>query len=108
MSTFHIKAEDRDGSVRELEIEENPSGNLMEALTDEGYDIPANCGGMAGCGTCHITVSKGFEGLRKPEEDEEFMLDSLPNLTAQSRLSCQVALTSAIDGIALKVLVDGM
>ncbi len=102
MSTFHIKAEDRDGSVRELEIEENPSGNLMAALTD------AICGGMAGCGTCHITVSKGFEGLRKPEEDEEFMLDSLPNLTDQSRLSCQVALTSAIDGIELKVLGDGM
>ncbi|MEL6194061.1 MAG: 2Fe-2S iron-sulfur cluster-binding protein [Bacteroidota bacterium] len=108
MSTLHIKAEDRDGTVKDLQIEENPSSNLMEALTEEGYDIPAICGGMAGCGTCHITVSKGYDGLRKPEEDEEFMLDSLPNLTDHSRLSCQVALTSAIDGIELKVLGDGM
>ncbi|MEM7514282.1 MAG: 2Fe-2S iron-sulfur cluster-binding protein [Bacteroidota bacterium] len=108
MSTLHIKAEDRDGTVKDLQIEENPSSNLMEALTEEGYDIPAICGGMAGCGTCHITVSKGYDGLRKPEEDEEFMLDSLPNLTDHSRLSCQVALTGAIDGIELKVLGDGM
>ena len=108
MSTLTVTAEDTDGDVRELEIEENPSSNLMEALTEEGYDIPAICGGMAGCGTCHISISKGFDALRKPEEDEELMLDSLTNLTDQSRLACQVPLTAAVDGMELKVIGDGM
>ncbi len=103
-----ITVEDRNGDVRELEIEENPSGNLMEVLTAEKFDVPAICGGMAGCGTCHITVLEGFDSLEDPDEDEEFMLDSLPNLTDHSRLSCQLRLTSPLNGVKAKVLGDGM
>lgn len=103
-----ITVTDRDGSKRTIEFEENPSGSLMEILTDEGFDIPAICGGMAGCGTCHIGVIKGFEKLETPEEDEEFMLDSLPNLTDQSRLSCQLPLTQELDGMEVIVLGDGI
>ena len=105
---INIQVKDRDGSVKELSFEENPSGNLMEVLTEEGMDIPAICGGMAGCGTCHIGVIKGIEKLEQPEDDEEFMLDSLPNLTDQSRLSCQLPLTSALNGMEVIILGDGM
>jgi len=103
-----IKVTDRNGSQREIEFEENPSGNLMEILTSEGFDVPAICGGMAGCGTCHVTVVRGFNKLEEPEEDEEFMLDSLPNLTDESRLSCQLPLTTELDGMEIKILGDGM
>lgn len=105
---IHIQVEDRDGSKRTLEIEENPSGSLMEILTEENFDVPAICGGMAGCGTCHVQVVKGSEQLPTPEDDEEFMLDSLPNLTKQSRLSCQLKLTEALDQAEVKVLGDGV
>ena len=105
---INIKVTDRDGSTRTLEIEENPSGSLMEILTEEGFDVPAICGGMAGCGTCHIGVKKGLAQLADPEDDEEFMLDSLPNYTDESRLSCQLPLTQALDGLEVVVLGDGM
>ncbi|RMG26411.1 MAG: (2Fe-2S)-binding protein [Bacteroidetes bacterium] len=105
---IHIQVEDTDGSKRSLEIEENPSTSLMEVLTEEDFDVPAICGGMAGCGTCHIQVRKGLEKLPQPDDDEEFMLDSLPNLTPQSRLSCQLKLTPALDGLDVKILGDGV
>lgn len=103
-----IKVEDRDGSKREVSFEANPSSNLMEVLTDENFDVPAICGGMAGCGTCHIQVVSGFDKLEEPETDEEFMLDSLPNLTDHSRLSCQISLTDELNEMEVKVLGDGM
>ena len=105
---IHISVTDRDGSKRSLEIKENPSGNLMEVLTEENFDVPAICGGMAGCGTCHISVVKGLDNLAQPEDDEEFMLDSLPNYIDSSRLSCQLPLNEALDGAEIVVLGDGM
>lgn len=105
MITIHVT--DTDGSQHELSFEENPSGNLMEVLTQHRMDVAAICGGMAGCGTCHITFLEGGQGLDEMEEDEEFMLDSLPNLTDDSRLSCQLRLTKALDGARIQVLSDG-
>lgn len=103
-----IKVTDTNGEERTLEIKENPSGSLMEVLTEEDFDVPAICGGMAGCGTCHIKVVKGVEQLDEPEDDEEFMLDSLPNFEEGSRLSCQLPLTEALNGLEVKVLGDGV
>ncbi len=102
-----IAVEDRNGSKRTVEIEENPSGNLMEVLTEEGFDIPAICGGIASCGTCHIRVLKGLSNLEAPEEDEAFMLDGLYNKTDESRLSCQIPLVSELGGAEIQVLGDG-
>ena len=78
----------------------------MEILTDEGFDVAAICGGMAGCGTCHIQVRKGGEKLPKVDGDEEFMIDSLSNRTAESRLSCQLDLSPDMDGMDVLVLGD--
>lgn len=103
-----VKVTDRDQSVKEISFEENPSSNLMEVLTEHNLDVPAICGGMAGCGTCHIQVVKGYENLSAPEEDEEFMLDSLPNLTDTSRLSCQLPLNDKLNGVEAVVLGDGI
>jgi len=102
-----IHVEDTDGEKREISFEANPSSNLMEVLTAESFDVPAICGGMAGCGTCHIAVLNNADKLEKPEDDEEFMLDSLPNFQDGSRLSCQLPLTDALEGMQIKVLGDG-
>ena len=99
---------DIDGQKRSIEVSPNPSGNLMEALVDENFEVAAICGGMAGCGTCHIQILKGPADLDSPEEDEAFMLESLANLTEQSRLSCQLPLIKEWDGMEIVVLGDGM
>ncbi|MEM6802346.1 MAG: 2Fe-2S iron-sulfur cluster-binding protein [Bacteroidota bacterium] len=102
-----IQVEDTDGSKREISFEANPSSNVMEVLTEEKFDVPAICGGMAGCGTCHIAVLKDADKLDAPDDDEEFMLDSLPNFQDGSRLSCQLPLTDSLSGMEIKVLGDG-
>ncbi len=102
-----IQVEDTDGSVQTLELEPDPGSSLMEVLVEKDFDVPAICGGMASCGTCHVTFKEGFEKLGKKEDNEIFMLDSLPNITDTSRLSCQCRLTEQLDGAAIKILNDG-
>ncbi|MEL6675717.1 MAG: 2Fe-2S iron-sulfur cluster-binding protein [Bacteroidota bacterium] len=104
---IHIQVTDTDGSVHQLELKENPSSNLMEELTRARLDVPAICGGMAGCGTCHIEIVKGADQLDEMEEDEDFMIESLDNKVDGSRLSCQLPLTKSLDGLEIKVLGDG-
>lgn len=106
MITIHVK--DSDGSQHTLQTEVNPTANLMELLTEHKMDVAAICGGMASCGTCHVGFVKGGEALAQPEEDEAFMLDTLPNYTPQSRLSCQIPLNEALDGAEVEVLGDGL
>ncbi|MEO1448126.1 MAG: 2Fe-2S iron-sulfur cluster-binding protein [Bacteroidota bacterium] len=102
-----IKVTDTDKSEHLMEVEPNPSSNLMVLLTAKNMDVAAICGGMAGCGTCQVAFDKGFEKLDDLEEDEEFMLDTLDNREKTSRLSCQVALTDLLDGAEIRVLGDG-
>jgi 2Fe-2S ferredoxin len=105
MITIHVT--DTNGESRTLELEENGSTSLMEVLVEENFDVPAICGGMAGCGTCHVGVLEGADQLDPIEDDEEFMLDTLPNLVEGSRLSCQLRLTKQLDGARIRVLTDG-
>lgn len=97
-----------DNSLHPIEVEENPSSNLMELLVEHDYEIAAICGGIAGCGTCHIELLKGQEQLDPVEPEEEFLLDTLPNLTPRSRLSCQLPLRRNLDGVEFRVLGDGV
>ena len=106
MITIHV--EDTSGEKRSVEFQENPSGNLMEVLVEEIFDVPAICGGIAGCGTCHISIkTKGDELLPDPEDDESFMLDTLGNRVENSRLSCQLKLTNKLHEAEIRILGDG-
>ncbi len=102
-----IHVTDTDGSERSIDVKPSRNISLMEVLTRENFDVPAICGGMAGCGTCHIAVLEGAEVLEAPENDEEFMLDSLPNYDDDSRLSCQIPVTKELDGMKVRIKGDG-
>ena len=82
--------------------------NLMEFLKGNEYDILATCGGMALCATCHVEVLSGFEQLPEISDDEYAMLDTLPNITPTSRLSCQLKLNTAFPSITVKIMGDGL
>ncbi len=99
-----ITAEDKNGSIRSIELPTDMGLNLMEALKGDGYDIEATCGGMALCATCHVRVIKGLENLLPQGNDELDMLDTLPIIFPDSRLSCQIHITEAIDGLEVKVV----
>ena len=103
--TIHI--ENSDATQTSLQAPTDMSLSLMEFLKGCEYDIMATCGGMALCATCHVSVLKGFENLNPITDDEFAMLDTLPNITNTSRLSCQLKLNKKMEGMVVKIMGDG-
>jgi 2Fe-2S ferredoxin len=108
MTDITINVQNQDGTVTSLVAPTDMGLSLMEFLKGNEYDILATCGGMALCATCHVEVVKGFEKLGEIGNDEYAMLDTLPNITDTSRLSCQLRLSDELDGITVKVMGDGL
>jgi 2Fe-2S ferredoxin len=77
----------------------------MEVIRDNGFDeLLALCGGCCSCATCHVYVAPEFAGnLPAMSEDENDLLDSTDNRNEQSRLSCQVPVTDALDGVQVTI-----
>lgn len=94
MITFQV--EDNSGAVKLIEIPEGISLSLMEVLKASEYPIPATCGGMALCATCHVEVKNGLDALPPASDIELDMIDTLPNATTLSRLACQIQVTENI------------
>lgn len=87
------------------EIQATPGVTLMEAATANGVDgILADCGGSLVCGTCHVIIADAFQHLLPVQSDmERDMLECVPEPRPNTRLSCQIPLTEALDGLELEV-----
>lgn len=107
MSDIKIHIQEKSGSLTTLEAPTDMGLSLMEFLKGNDYDILATCGGMALCATCHVEIISGFDKLKEISDDEYAMLDTLPNITETSRLSCQLRLDDSLDGITVKIVGDG-
>jgi len=78
--------------------------SLMQAAVGANVQgIEADCGGLLTCGTCHVYVREPHASrLPPPSPDELAMLDfTAAPREANSRLSCQVMLTDALDGLTV-------
>lgn len=93
----------RSGEERPLAADEGLS--LMEVIRDAGIDeLLALCGGCCSCATCHVLVDPAFTGLLPPiSEDENDLLDSSEHRCATSRLSCQIPVTAALEGLRVTI-----
>jgi ferredoxin, 2Fe-2S len=93
----------RDGEEKTIEVETGLS--VMEAIRDNGFDeLLALCGGCCSCATCHVHVAPEWKDkLPAISEDENDLLDSSDHRDEFSRLSCQLEVTDALDG--LKVVI---
>ncbi len=66
--------------------------------------IEAECGGACACATCHVYVDAAWvETAGKAAAMEEDMLDFAFDVRPESRLSCQIKVTDALDGLVLRV-----
>ncbi len=108
MSDIKINIQNSDDSVTTIEAPTDMGLSLMEILKGNDYDILATCGGMALCATCHVEIIKGYDELNPISDDEYAMLDTLPNITATSRLSCQLRLSEQMHNITVKIMGDGL
>jgi len=80
----------------------DPGLSLMRVATDAGVDgIKADCGGCLTCATCHVFVDPVWAGrLPPPSPDEDAMLEmTAAPRQPNSRLSCQIVLDEALDGL---------
>jgi 2Fe-2S ferredoxin len=70
------------------------------------YTIPGidgDCGGACACGTCHVYVEQSwFDRLPPMDELERDMLDFAFDVQPNSRLSCQLKVDPALDGLIVR------
>ena len=98
-----LQIETRAGTTREITVK--PAGSLMEAIRDNGFDeLLASCGGCCSCATCHIIVdADSSAALPTLSPDEDTLLDGSDYRQESSRLSCQIPLSDALDGLKLRI-----
>jgi 2Fe-2S ferredoxin len=97
-----IKVVDVNGSEQQLNVA--VGGVLMEPLRDLDAGVSAICGGMCSCATCHVYVDPEWVGkLPAAMSDETDMLRDLTTRRDNSRLSCQIQLTAAVDGLRVTI-----
>lgn len=89
----------------EKTVEADAGLSVMEAIRDNGFDeLLALCGGCCSCATCHVYIDPAFGDKVAPmSEDENDLLDSSDHRNETSRLSCQVQLTSAHEGLRVTI-----
>ena len=87
------------------EVEGDAGSTVMEtAIRNMVPGIEAECGGALACATCHVYVDdKWFEATGGPSEMEEDMLDFAYEVQPTSRLSCQIKVSEALDGLVVRV-----
>lgn len=82
-----------------------PEGTVMEAATANNVPgIIADCGGSMVCGTCHALVSEEWQSKLPEQEDmEKEILEFVPDPQPNARLTCQLKVTEALNGIEFQV-----
>jgi ferredoxin len=78
--------------------------NLLKVGQAAGLPLEGTCEGQMACSTCHVIVAGDWFGkLPEASEEEEDMLDFAAGVRRTSRLSCQIDLTSELDGLTVSV-----
>ena len=92
-----------DGTPRVVDAQ-NGMTVMEEAKKNMIEGIEAECGGACSCATCHVYVDEAWrEKVGPPTEMEEDMLDFAFDVRPTSRLSCQIKVTAALDGLVVQV-----
>lgn len=82
----------------------DPGDSVMSVATRQGIDgIIGECGGSMMCATCHCYVDEDWTQATGPRMDgEDDMLDSAScEVRPTSRLSCQIRISDALDGVVI-------
>ena len=92
-----------DGTEHPVEVRNGLT--VMEgAIKNNVPGIDADCGGACACSTCHVYVDEAWrEKTGTASAMEESMLDFAQNVQPNSRLSCQIKVTDALDGLVVRM-----
>lgn len=93
---------DSSGEARAVEAV-NGSTVMEVAIQNAIPEIEAECGGACSCATCHVYVDAAWtEKVGGPSPMEEDMLDFAFEVRPESRLSCQIKVSDALDGLVVQ------
>lgn len=102
-----VHVTDMDGKSHE--IEGTIGWTLMEVIRDAGMPIKAECGGACACATCHVYVDEAWlDATGERSEEEEDMIDLALEVQDASRLSCQIEISEALDGLKVTLARDAI
>jgi 2Fe-2S ferredoxin len=92
-----------DGRAQHAELA--PGTSLMEAAVGFGIEgIDAECGGNCYCGTCRVYVDPAWQAIVGPAGDyERPVIETAGDGDPAVRLSCQIPVTAALDGLVVRL-----
>ena len=96
----------RDAAGSEHAVDAMVGDSVMTTAVKSGVPgIIGECGGNVSCATCHVWVHEDFLPLVGPPGDfEDDLLDlAVSERRGTSRLSCQLKMTEALDGLTVDV-----
>ncbi|AQA17108.1 hypothetical protein BST95_01635 [Halioglobus japonicus] len=99
-----------DASGTDQVVDASNGDSLMNALLEAGVDgMLADCGGGCACATCHCYIEgDGMSLVGEVNAIENVMLDSAASERREnSRLSCQIDISDALDGLTVTVAENG-
>lgn len=101
MITLHFVL--ADGTRRSLQAKEGEV--VMQVARRNGIEgILAECGGVCSCATCHVHIDAAWvDKLPAKAADEVDILEFAEGVDETSRLSCQLKVTGAMDGVVINV-----
>ncbi len=94
-----------DGTRQEIDV---PAGeNVMRGALYNGVDgIVGECGGALSCATCHCYIDETWAdkiGGPTSDTEKELLEQAAAEVRPTSRLSCQIEMTDALDGLIVHV-----
>jgi 2Fe-2S ferredoxin len=94
---------ENDGTEHHVDV---PAGvSVMDGA--KRFTIPGiegDCGGACACATCHVYVDAAWRDKVGTAEDlEKSMLEFAENVEENSRLSCQIVVSDALDGLVVRM-----
>ncbi len=103
MEDITLYITDRDGVKHKVQAPTDMAMNIMEVI--RSYELAPEgtigvCGGMAMCASCQCYVENDVE-LNPMEDDEDAMLAEAFNVKDNSRLSCQIPVTEALNNLEI-------
>ena len=94
---------EQNGNLKTIEVQSGLT--VMEgAVQNDIPGIDADCGGGMACATCHVYVDEDWvQKLPQKDDGEEDMLDMAYEPKKNSRLSCQIIVSDALDGLVVNI-----
>ena len=106
MPTIHFVSKNACGEAATQSVPGKVGQSVMQAAVNAGLDgIAADCGGLLTCATCHVYVAEPWVAQLSPASGDEIgMLEFTASpRQAGSRLSCQITMTDALDGLMVEL-----